>query len=184
MEQLNGNRMRTMVLGIVTAMLLVSEKVNAVIIMSEPISVGPVINDATDVQKCDFSHDGLELYYASASPGGYGSKDIWVSKRDTLNSPWQEPVNLGPIVNGPGLEVEPSISSDGLELYFACWDDWSLHVCTRLSTDAPWDSPVKIDPPVGSSPLGWVDMVTGIFGWRRVRRKTLHGGNRSILGRT
>jgi len=72
-----------------------------------------------------------------------------VAKRETLNSPWQEPVNLGPSVNSSAGEVEPSISGDGLELYFRLWDDWNLRVCTRTSKDAPWSSPVKVGLPVG-----------------------------------
>ena len=127
----------------------------AEIIMSEPVHVGAPINDARDVQESDFSHDGLELYYAigtgtGAAGGGYGGKDIFVSKRETLSSPWQEPVNLGPVVNSAGREMEPSISGDGLELYFGCWTDYVLRVCTRPSQDAPWSSPVKIGPPVGA----------------------------------
>jgi hypothetical protein len=123
----------------------------ATIIMSEPTNLGPVINDVTDMQECDFSHDGLELYFSSGRPGGYGLKDIWVARRDTLDSPWQEPVNLGPNVNGPRGELEPSISGDGLELYLGCWDDYILRVCTRPSKDAPWSSPAKIGPPVCST---------------------------------
>jgi Tol biopolymer transport system component len=125
---------------------------NAEIIMSQPTNVGPPINDAYDVQECDLSHDGLELYYASARPGGYGGWDIWVSKRETPSSPWEEPVNLGPVVNTSKGEVEPSISDDGLELYFVSAYDWGIiRVCRRPSKDAPWGSPVKIGPPLGSN---------------------------------
>jgi len=150
MKRLNGYRIRLVLVGVVAAVVLGGRRANAEYIMSEPTSVGPVINDATDVQECDFSHDGLELYYASERPGGYGVWDIWVAKRETLNSPWQEPVNLGPSVNSSAGEVEPSISGDGLELYFRLWDDRILRVCTRPSKDAPWSSPVKVGPPVGS----------------------------------
>jgi beta-lactamase regulating signal transducer with metallopeptidase domain len=114
-------------------------------------NLGPVINNSGDVQECDFSHDGLELYFSAARSDGYGRTDIWVSKRETLNSPWQEPVNLGPVVNSSVREVEPAISPDGLELYFRLWDDWNLRVCTRPSKDDPWSSPVKVGPPVGSN---------------------------------
>ena len=150
MRWLNGYKMEAVVVGVVVALMLVGDRcANAEIVMGEPSSVGPVINDATDVQNSDFSHDGLELYYSSARPGGYGSYDIWVSQRETLNNPWQEPINLGPNVNSQRHEAEPSISSDGLELYFSSWDDWILRVCTRPSKDAPWGSPVKIGPPIG-----------------------------------
>lgn len=151
MKFLNGYRMKMVLVGFMVAIVLVSGNAKAEIIMSEPINVGPVINDATDMQECDFSHDGLELYFSAYDrPGGYGRGDIWVAKRDTLNSPWQEPVNLGPNVNSADSEIEPSISGDGLELYLGSWDDYILRVCKRPSKDAPWSSPAKIGPPVGS----------------------------------
>jgi OOP family OmpA-OmpF porin len=103
-----------------------------------------------DMQEGDFSHDGLEFYFSAARPGGYGQNDIWISKREILNSPWQEPVNLGSNVNSPAGELEPSISGDGLELYLGCWADYILRVCTHPTKDAPWSSPVKIGPPVCS----------------------------------
>jgi len=140
-----------MLIGFVAAIMLGSRSVRADIIMSEPTGVGPVINDAYDVQNSDFSHDGLQLYFAIwHRPAGFGSGDIYMAERETLNSPWQEPVNLGSAVNSSACEVEPSISSDGLDLYFASWDDWILRVCKRSSKDAPWSSPEKIGPPVGS----------------------------------
>ncbi|MFH1715862.1 MAG: hypothetical protein ABIF19_00800 [Planctomycetota bacterium] len=151
MKLANCAKIRVMLVGAVAAMVLVGGNAKAEIIISEPTNLGPVINHAGGVQACDFSHDGLELYFAPYSrPGGFGGGDIWVSVRETLDSTWQEPVNLGSNVNSWGSQVEPSISSDGLELYFACWDDFILRVCTRPSKDAPWSKPVKIGPPVGS----------------------------------
>jgi Tol biopolymer transport system component len=135
----------------VAAIAFVGGRAKADIIISEPTNLGPIINHSGGMQACDFSHDGLELYFAPYSrSGGFGGGDIWVSVRETLDSPWQKPINLGSNVNSWGSEVEPSISSDGLELYFACWDDYILRVCTRPSKDAPWSKPVKIGPPVGS----------------------------------
>ena len=143
-------RARLIFVGFVVVIMLGGRGVQAEIIMSEPTNVGPVINDAYDMQECDFSHDGLELYFCSDRPDGYGRGDIWVAKRDTLDSPWQEPVNLGPNVNSTDSEIEPSISGDGLELYLGSWDDYTLRVCKRPSKDARWSRPVKIGPPVGS----------------------------------
>ncbi|NIM98071.1 MAG: hypothetical protein GTO24_08345, partial [candidate division Zixibacteria bacterium] len=45
------------------------------------------------------SADGLELYFSSDRPGGYGLDDIYVMTRATTEDDWGEPVNLGPIVN-------------------------------------------------------------------------------------
>lgn len=151
MRLLYGYRTRLVLVGLVAAIVLGVGSAKAEIIMNEPTNLGPVINDAHNVQECDFSRDGLQLYFAVwGRPDGFGSGDIWMAERETLNSPWQEPVNLGPNVNSSGCDIEPSISSDGLELYFGCWDDWILRVCKRSSKDAPWSSPVKIGPPVGS----------------------------------
>ncbi len=153
MKRQGNRRMRMVSLaGIVAILVGAATAAKAEIIMSEPTNLGPVINDAGDAQECDFSHDGLELYLSSARPGGYGRKDIWVAKRETVNSPWQAPVNLGSVVNSAEGEIEPSISGDGLELYFVSAYDWaSIRVCKRPSKDAPWGSPVKIGPPLGSN---------------------------------
>jgi hypothetical protein len=151
MKRLNCAKIRLVLAGFVAAIVLCGGSAKAEIIMSEPVNLGPVINDAYNVQECDFSHDGLQLYFAVwGRPDGFGSGDIYMAERATLNSPWEEPVNLGSNVNSSGREIEPSISGDGLELYFGSWDDYILRVCTRPSKDAPWGSPVKIGPPVGS----------------------------------
>ena len=152
MKLLNCARTKVLLVVFVAAIVFGSGIARADFTMSEPVNLGPVINDSYDTQECDFSHDGLQLYFAVWNrPDGYGYDDLYVSERETLNSPWQEPVNLGPNVNSSGLEEQPSISGDGLELYFSCREDYILRVCTRASKDAPWDSPVKIGPPVGSN---------------------------------
>jgi hypothetical protein len=152
MGWLNGNRIRILLVGIVVAIVFGGGgRAKAEITMSEWTNVGPVVNTVADQRHCDLSHDGLELYFSGWRPDTYyGKSDIYVARRKTINDPWEKPVNLGPIVNSSGSEVEPSISGDGVELYFACYDDWNLRVCTRPSKDAPWSNKAKIGPPVGS----------------------------------
>jgi len=145
MKWQGNDRMRLMFVGFVAAIVLGVGSVEAEIIMSEPANLGPVINDG-GVWECDFSHDGLELYFSVYREGNAA---IWVSRRETTNGPWQEPTNLGPTVNSSVRAMEPSISGDGLELYFGTWVDYIVRVCTRPSKDAPWGSPVKIDLPFG-----------------------------------
>ena len=65
------------------------------------------------------------------------------------------PTNLGPIVNSSAEECFPSISADGLSLYFvssrtggvAGRDIW---VTTRETTDDPWGTPVNLGPTINS----------------------------------
>jgi ketosteroid isomerase-like protein len=67
-----------------------------------------------------------------------------------------EPTSLGPIVNSSASDGTPSISADGLELYFVslrtgglgAGDIW---VTTRATIEDDWGNPVNLGPPVNSS---------------------------------
>ena len=63
--------------------------------------------------------DGMELIFTSDRPGGMGGLDLWISRRDNVRDPWSEPVNLGPIVNTQFDERGPSLSDDGVTLFFS-----------------------------------------------------------------
>jgi hypothetical protein len=54
------------------------------------------------------SPDGLSLYMASNRPGGQGLLDIWVARRETTNSPWGEPQNLGQPINSAADDFCPT----------------------------------------------------------------------------
>ncbi|WP_317896734.1 OmpA family protein [Aurantibacillus circumpalustris] len=62
------------------------------------------------------SDDGTELYFTSNMDGGYGGKDIYVSKKE--GDDWGTPVNLGPDINTPGDEMFPGIRKNGV-LFFS-----------------------------------------------------------------
>jgi hypothetical protein len=125
----------------------------------------PVNSGAPAVGPC-ISADGLELYFYSGRNflfagncqdqlGGYGQTDLWVSKRATRQAPWGVPQNLGPAVNSEYSEVDPSISSDGLSLYFASYRDmnssgivFDLYVTTRPTKNDPWGNAVRLPAPI------------------------------------
>ena len=54
------------------------------------------------------SPDGLSLYLASNRPGGQGSLDIWVARRESKSAPWGAPENLGEPVNSAADEFCPT----------------------------------------------------------------------------
>jgi ankyrin repeat protein/beta-lactamase regulating signal transducer with metallopeptidase domain/Tol biopolymer transport system component len=132
---------------------------------SEPVNLGPTVNSpAGDKAPC-ISADGLSLYFSSDRPGGSGGLDLWVTTRTTKDAAWGAPVNLGPTVNSAANEHSPSISTDGLTLYFAelprtrdfgverpgglgKGDIW---VTTRKTQQDPWGTPVNLGPNVNSS---------------------------------
>ena len=108
---------------------------------AEPVNLGSVVNSAyQDVAPC-LSSDGLLLFFSGGPdlgpfrPDGYGSADMWMTRRANLSAPWQAPVNLGPMVNGPGADVAPRISPDGSTLYFATYEPGTW-------TSENWQAPI------------------------------------------
>jgi hypothetical protein len=81
--------------------------------------------------------DGLEMFFSSDRPGGFGGLDLWVSTRATTADPWSSPVNLGPVVNSAGNDGGPALSFDGTTLYFNSdrpggYGGYDLYMITRM----------------------------------------------------
>ncbi len=74
--------------------------------------------DSTSDCPC-LSKDKLTLWFSSDRTDGYGSHDLWFSHRDSLNSPWQDPINPGESVNSNAYEQSPFLSDDELTLLFS-----------------------------------------------------------------
>lgn len=90
-------------------------------VFGEPEPVVHLNSESFDGSPC-ITADGLELYFSSNRDHGTDACyiDIWVATRTSTEEPWETPRNLGAPVNRPyGEEVNPCISSDGLELYFS-----------------------------------------------------------------
>jgi outer membrane protein OmpA-like peptidoglycan-associated protein len=79
---------------------------------SDPINLGRQINSASDEISPFLAADGRTLYFASNGRAGYGSYDIYMSKRtgDTWTE-WSEPVNLGPEINTVGFDAYYTLSA-------------------------------------------------------------------------
>lgn len=83
---------------------------------SEPKSIGNNINTPAWESQPSLSADGKTLYFSSNREGGYGKSDIY--KSTLKDRVWQQPVNLGPIINTSGNEESPFIHPDDQTLYF------------------------------------------------------------------
>jgi hypothetical protein len=64
--------------------------------------------------------------------------------------------NLGPTVNSSDADEGPSISTEGLTLYFNCdmpggYGNFDLWMTTRSTKDGPWGEPENLGPKVNSS---------------------------------
>jgi len=124
-----------------------------------PINLGPVVNSSVRDEHPSISADGLSLYFGSNRSGGSGAEDLWVTTRETKDSPWSKPVNLGSTVNSSYPDWEPDISADGLSLYFSDYlsprpgghGEWDIYVSTRSTLFDPWSTPVNLGPIANSS---------------------------------
>ncbi len=86
---------------------------------SAPVHLGPPVNTIFAEVNPFISKDGLSLYFSCLDcPGGFGSFDLWVSHRASVDDPWGAPQNLGPTINTPSNETNPTLSSDEHRLYF------------------------------------------------------------------
>jgi hypothetical protein len=120
-----------------------------------PENLGPIVNTASNDWGASITVDGLELYFHSNRPGGYGYADIYVTRRATRTSPWGPATNLGPKVNGSFQDIWPVVSPDGLELYVSSGRPGNLgagdiYVSKRATTQDPWGDPVNLGPAVNS----------------------------------
>ncbi len=123
------------------------------LVWGTPINLGPTVNSSAEDSDPSISADGLELYISSHRFGGLGDRDVWVSTRATRDAPWGTPLNMGPNVNSSSLDHSPSISGDGLSLFFASEraggsGTSDLWLSTRATTDDDWGTPVNLGPTV------------------------------------
>ena len=121
-----------------------------------PVNLGPPFSSSASDHGVSAPADGLSLYFGSDRPDGFGNGDIYMSTRATVDDPWGEPVNLGPVVNSPSEDGAAMVSADGLSLYFHSnrpdgYGGFDIWVTTRATTDDDWGTPVNLGPIVNTS---------------------------------
>ncbi len=86
---------------------------------SRPMNLGAGINTPDREDSPFLAADGVTLYFSSAGYPGYGSNDIFMTKRlDDTWKRWSEPVNLGPKINTNGWDAYFTITASGDYAYF------------------------------------------------------------------
>ena len=91
---------------------------------SEPKNMGKTLNTKKTEMAPFIASDGKTLYFASDGHGGFGSKDIFYSKRlDESWVKWSEPVNLGPDVNTPDWDSYFVLSASGDYAYMVSYTE-------------------------------------------------------------
>jgi len=87
---------------------------------SAPKNLGSVVNTPCSEVSPFLAADEKTLYYSSSCFLGYGSHDIYVTRRlDDTWTNWSAPKNLGPAINTKGFDAYYSITASGEYAYFS-----------------------------------------------------------------
>jgi Tol biopolymer transport system component len=112
-------------------------------IWSTPVNIGsPVNTEDTEANPWISVNDDL-LLFESDRPGGYGGNDIWMSEKS--GSVWQEPVNLGPVINTAFDDGQPFLTRDEKTLYFSRTNAESgIDIYISAREGEGWSEPVLL----------------------------------------
>jgi len=90
---------------------------------SKPINLGKNVNTFASDFSPFLASDNTTLYYATSGKPGFGSADIFVTRRlDDSWTNWTEPKNLGPEVNAHSWDAYYTLPASGEYAYFVSYD--------------------------------------------------------------
>lgn len=88
-------------------------------LFSTPKNLGPTINTSGNEHSPFLAADGKTLYFDTDGHPGYGGRDIFKTQRlDESWKTWEQPQNLGPIINTKGADEGLTIPASGKQAYF------------------------------------------------------------------
>lgn len=122
---------------------------------SVPVKLSENINTQLWEGSATISADGTRLFFSSNRDGGFGGRDIYMSKQ-LPNGQWSKAVNMGPIINTQYDEDAPFIHPDGVTLFFSSnghktMGGFDIFFCSvNYETDKSTE-PVNIGYPVNST---------------------------------
>lgn len=103
------------------------------------------INSSASDSCADMTADGLSIVFSSSrNLSDTRQQDLWMSTREYVTSPWSPPVKLGKNINTDGIENQPTISADGLELMFSrkSAGKWQVFSSKRESLQTLWQDDI------------------------------------------
>lgn len=109
------------------------------------------------------TEDGKSLIFASDRPGGYGGLDLYISFME--NGKWNEPVNLGPVINTRFNEDRPFLINQGKTLFFSSQGHrniggYDIFRADR-TVDGKWSDPRNLGYPLNDTDDNIFFMPTG-----------------------
>lgn len=125
---------------------------------SSPVKLLPPLNTPSNDEYAVLSRDELTIYFTSDRLGGRGGLDLWFATRDSINSEWSDPQNMGPLVNSEADDSLPFLSPNEHVLYLhsarvrpeSCGGQGDIWMTRRRNKHSGWEQPTNL----GCDPLG------------------------------
>ncbi len=114
--------------------------------------------DAPIFSESGFNHlqfiNDSTIVFSSDRQGGYGGYDLYITGK--RHGQWFVPINLGAEINTKYDEIDPSVTPDGITLFFSSNNEMSVGGLdifrSEFNTDnEKWSTPVNIGLPANSS---------------------------------
>ncbi|MGB3617527.1 MAG: OmpA family protein [Catalinimonas sp.] len=129
---------------------------------TRPAPISTNINTPRNEGTCSISADAKVIVFTMCSDRvGQGGCDLYISYR--TGNVWARPENMGPAINSPHWDTQPSLSADGRQLYFASnrpggqgkTDVW----VARRGDDGEWGRPTNLGASVNTAEEDWAPFI-------------------------
>ena len=117
---------------------------------SAPVNVGPPLNTPYNDNYPVLSRDQLTIYFTSDRPGSLGGDDLWFATRESVDSSWREPQNMGAPINTTFTDSLPFLSPNEHVLYFysnrpagSCGSG-DIWMTRRRNEHSDWEEPSNL----------------------------------------
>jgi len=127
-----------------------SKKVNGAWENAEPLQE---LNTPENEGAQCISADGKSIIFTACDrPKGFGRCDLYLS--ELIDGHWSEPTNLGPGVNGPSWDSQPTLSADGRLLIFSSDRDGQKDLfMSHKNEKGKWSKSVALPSQINTSSL-------------------------------
>ncbi len=119
---------------------------------TRPKQLNMFINTTFHESSATLSPDGNILYFVSDREGGFGGRDIWMSRKNN-NGDWGKVTNLGNVINTSYNEEGVFMQADGKTLYFSSQGHNSMggyDIFKTVFDNGKWSVPRNIGYPINT----------------------------------
>jgi hypothetical protein len=122
-------------------------------VWGKPVPLNENINTKYWEGSVSLSADEKTLYFASERPGGFGGRDLYLSRKQK-DGTWGKAENLGPTINTKYNDDSPFIHPDGITLFFSTEGHNSIggyDIMYSTFQNGTWNEPTNLGYPINTT---------------------------------